>query len=206
MPYVGPECARRSSVHPATQGRPLSLVSKPGALALAFRGSTSDPIRMPADPACNASHQFSSPRPHHDPTHRAQPSIRAEVATPERTSETSASPRAQSSSVLAVILGGGAGTRLYPLTKNRAKPAVPIGGAYRLIDVPMSNCINSGISKIYILTQFNSTSLNRHLARTYNMGTSGVRFGGDSFVEVGGEGRAAWCRPVCAVRRAAGGI
>jgi hypothetical protein len=60
---------------------------------------------------------------------------------------------------------------------------VPIGGAYRLIDVPMSNCINSGISKIYILTQFNSTSLNRHLARTYNMG-SGVRFGGEGFVEV----------------------
>jgi len=53
----------------------------------------------------------------------------------------------------AIILGGGAGTRLYPLTKQRAKPAVPIGGAYRLIDVPMSNCINSGISKIYILTQ-----------------------------------------------------
>ncbi len=60
---------------------------------------------------------------------------------------------------------------------------MPIGGAYRLIDVPMSNCINSGISKIYVLTQFNSTSLNRHLARTYNLG-SGVRFGGDGFVEV----------------------
>ena len=85
--------------------------------------------------------------------------------------------------IAAVILGGGAGSRLYPLTKARAKPAVPIGGAYRLIDVPMSNCINSGISKIYILTQFNSTSLNRHLARTYNFG-SGVRFGGDGFVEV----------------------
>ena len=82
-----------------------------------------------------------------------------------------------------MVLGGGAGSRLYPLTKQRAKPAVPIGGAYRLIDVPMSNCINSGISKIYILTQFNSTSLNRHLARTYNFG-SGVRFGGDGFVEV----------------------
>ena len=70
----------------------------------------------------------------------------------------------------AIILGGGAGSRLYPLTKQRAKPAVPIGGAYRLIDVPMSNCIDSGISKIYVLTQFNSTSLNRHLARTYNFG------------------------------------
>ena len=83
----------------------------------------------------------------------------------------------------AIILGGGAGSRLYPLTKQRAKPAVPIGGAYRLIDVPMSNCINSGISKIYVLTQFNSTSLNRHLARTYNFG-NGVKFGGDGFVEV----------------------
>mmetsp|Transcript_38609 Transcript_38609/g.46722 ORF Transcript_38609/g.46722 Transcript_38609/m.46722 type:complete len:524 (+) Transcript_38609:89-1660(+) len=88
-----------------------------------------------------------------------------------------------SKSVLSVILGGGAGTRLYPLTKQRAKPAVPIGGAYRLIDVPMSNCLNSGISKIYILTQFNSVSLNRHLARAYNFG-NGIRFGGEGFVEV----------------------
>ncbi|KAL9408021.1 hypothetical protein AB3S75_046547 [Citrus x aurantiifolia] len=84
--------------------------------------------------------------------------------------------------VAAVILGGGAGTRLYPLTKQRAKPAVPIGGAYRLIDVPMSNCINSGINKVYILTQYNSASLNRHLARAYNYG-SGVTFG-DGYVEV----------------------
>ncbi|KAJ8768444.1 hypothetical protein K2173_021597 [Erythroxylum novogranatense] len=84
--------------------------------------------------------------------------------------------------VVAVILGGGAGTRLFPLTKRRAKPAVPIGGAYRLIDVPMSNCINSGINKIYILTQFNSASLNRHLARAYNYG-QGVSFG-DGYVEV----------------------
>jgi len=91
--------------------------------------------------------------------------------------------RSRTSTVLAIILGGGAGSRLFPLTKSRAKPAVPIGGTYRLIDVPMSNCINSGISKIYVLTQFNSTSLNRHLGRAYNMG-SGVRFGGDGFVEV----------------------
>jgi len=88
-----------------------------------------------------------------------------------------------SKSVAAVILGGGAGTRLYPLTKSRAKPAVPIGGAYRLIDVPMSNCLNSGISKMYILTQFNSVSLNRHLARTYNFG-NGIMYGGNGFVEV----------------------
>ncbi|XP_078447041.1 glucose-1-phosphate adenylyltransferase large subunit 1-like [Wolffia australiana] len=85
-------------------------------------------------------------------------------------------------SVASLILGGGAGTRLFPLTRMRAKPAVPIGGGYRLIDVPMSNCINSGINKIYILTQFNSQSLNRHLARTYSLG-NGVNFG-DGFVEV----------------------
>lgn len=69
--------------------------------------------------------------------------------------------------VLAIILGGGAGTRLYPLTKLRAKPAVPLASKYRLIDIPVSNCINSEIYKIYVLTQFNSASLNRHLSRTY---------------------------------------
>ncbi len=70
--------------------------------------------------------------------------------------------------VLGIILGGGAGTRLYPLTKLRAKPAVPLAGKYRLIDIPVSNCINSEIHKIYVLTQFNSASLNRHISRTYN--------------------------------------
>lgn len=70
--------------------------------------------------------------------------------------------------VLSIILGGGAGTRLYPLTKLRAKPAVPVAGKYRLIDIPVSNCINSELFKIYVLTQFNSASLNRHIARTYN--------------------------------------
>lgn len=94
------------------------------------------------------------------------------------------SGRTPLSSVLGIILGGGAGTRLYPLTRNRAKPAVPIGGSYRLIDVPLSNCLNSGISKVYVLTQFNSTSLNRHVARAYNQGAGGARFGGDGFVEV----------------------
>ncbi|TKV91506.1 hypothetical protein SEVIR_9G101000v4 [Setaria viridis] len=84
--------------------------------------------------------------------------------------------------VVAVILGGGAGTRLFPLTKRRAKPAVPIGGSYRLIDVPMSNCINSGINKVYILTQFNSMSLNRHLSKAYDF-SNGVAFG-NGFVEV----------------------
>lgn len=91
-------------------------------------------------------------------------------------------PLVDPGTVASIILGGGAGTRLFPLTRRRAKPAVPIGGCYRLIDVPMSNCINSGINKIYVLTQFNSQSLNRHLARTYNLG-NGVNFG-DGFVEV----------------------
>ncbi|MFB6278274.1 MAG: glucose-1-phosphate adenylyltransferase [Salinibacter sp.] len=70
-------------------------------------------------------------------------------------------------SILTVILGGGKGTRLYPLTKLRAKPAVPLAGRYRLIDVPISTSINSGITRIFVLTQFNSASLNRHLARAY---------------------------------------
>jgi glucose-1-phosphate adenylyltransferase len=83
--------------------------------------------------------------------------------------------------VLAIILGGGAGTRLYPLTKLRAKPAVPLGAKYRLIDIPISNCINSEIQRIYVLTQFNSASLNRHIARTYAMAGAGFSQG---FVEV----------------------
>lgn len=70
--------------------------------------------------------------------------------------------------VLAVILGGGVGKRLYPLTRMRAKPAVPIAGKYRLIDVPISNCINSGINHIAVLTQFNSASLHRHITHTYS--------------------------------------
>ncbi|MBZ0266200.1 glucose-1-phosphate adenylyltransferase [bacterium] len=73
--------------------------------------------------------------------------------------------------VLAVILGGGRGTRLYPLTKYRSKPAVPIAGKYRLIDIPISNCLNSNISRIFILTQFNSASLNRHVNLTYHFDT-----------------------------------
>ncbi|HEX4936417.1 MAG TPA: sugar phosphate nucleotidyltransferase, partial [Gemmatimonadaceae bacterium] len=68
---------------------------------------------------------------------------------------------------LAVILGGGAGTRLFPLTSLRAKPAVPLAGKYRLVDVPISNCINSGLDRIFVVTQFNSASLNSHIARTY---------------------------------------
>ncbi|MGK7369169.1 MAG: sugar phosphate nucleotidyltransferase, partial [Candidatus Halalkalibacterium sp. M3_1C_030] len=71
-------------------------------------------------------------------------------------------------STIAVILGGGQGTRLYPLTKERSKPAVPIAGKYRLVDIPISNCLNSGVRRIYVLTQFNSASLNRHIKNTYN--------------------------------------
>ena len=82
----------------------------------------------------------------------------------------------QYENVVAVILGGGAGTRLFPLTKERAKPAVPLGGKYRLIDVPVSNCINSGITQIFVLTQFNSASLNRHIARTYRFSSFSTGF------------------------------
>ncbi|CAK9224055.1 unnamed protein product [Sphagnum troendelagicum] len=87
-----------------------------------------------------------------------------------------------SRSVLGIILGGGAGTRLYPLTKKRAKPAVPLGANYRLIDIPVSNCINSNINKIYVLTQFNSASLNRHLSRAYSSNMGGYK--NEGFVEV----------------------
>jgi glucose-1-phosphate adenylyltransferase len=69
--------------------------------------------------------------------------------------------------VLSVILGGGAGTRLFPLTKERAKPAVPLAGKYRLVDIPISNCINSGLKRIYLLTQFNSASLHRHVTQSF---------------------------------------
>lgn len=69
--------------------------------------------------------------------------------------------------VLALVLGGGQGTRLFPLTRDRSKPAVPLAGKYRIIDIPLSNCVNSGVKRIYVLTQFNSVSLHRHIRRTY---------------------------------------
>src|SRR6195256_1073133 len=81
--------------------------------------------------------------------------------------------------LLAVILGGGAGTRLFPLTHQRSKPAVPVGGKYRLVDIPISNCINSDIQKIFMLTQYNSASLNRHIAKTYRFSQFS-----DGFVEI----------------------
>src|SRR4030095_14699280 len=78
--------------------------------------------------------------------------------------------------VVAVILGGGAGSRLFPLTHERSKPAVPLGGTYRLIDVPVSNCINSEITQIFVLTQYNSASLNRHISRTYRFSSFSTGF------------------------------
>jgi glucose-1-phosphate adenylyltransferase len=81
--------------------------------------------------------------------------------------------------VLTLVLGGGRGARLYPLTKYRSKPAVPVAGKYRLIDIPLSNCLNSGLNRIYILTQFNSVSLHRHIRRAYQFD----HFGG-GFVEL----------------------
>src|SRR4051812_28143136 len=82
-------------------------------------------------------------------------------------------------SLLAVILGGGAGSRLFPLTEQRSKPAVPLGGKYRLVDVPISNCINSDVIRMFVLTQFNSASLNRHIATTYRFSPFA-----DGFVEI----------------------
>ena len=73
--------------------------------------------------------------------------------------------------VLGIILGGGSGSRLQPLTSTRSKPAVPIAGKYRLVDIPISNCINSEIERMFVLTQFNSASLNQHIKNTYNFGS-----------------------------------
>lgn len=78
--------------------------------------------------------------------------------------------------ILAVILGGGAGSRLYPLTVSRSKPAVPIGGKYRLVDIPISNCLNSDIGRMFVLTQFNSASLNRHIKNTYHFSVFSAAF------------------------------
>jgi glucose-1-phosphate adenylyltransferase len=78
--------------------------------------------------------------------------------------------------MVCLILGGGQGSRLYPLTQHRSKPAVPIGGKYRLIDIPISNCINSGVKRMFVLTQFNSASLNRHIKNTYAFDSFGSGF------------------------------
>ncbi|NBP25266.1 MAG: glucose-1-phosphate adenylyltransferase, partial [Proteobacteria bacterium] len=76
-------------------------------------------------------------------------------------------PSSFNGSTLSIIMGGGQGTRLFPLTRDRAKPAVPLAGKYRLVDIPISNCINSGLRRIYLLTQFNSASLHRHVSQSY---------------------------------------
>lgn len=85
-------------------------------------------------------------------------------------------PSLDNENVVAVILGGGAGSRLFPLTHPRSKPAVPLGGKYRLVDVPISNCINSNIAQIFVLTQYNSASLNRHISRTYRFSNFSAGF------------------------------
>jgi glucose-1-phosphate adenylyltransferase len=85
------------------------------------------------------------------------------------TGVTAALPPGTIQQTLAIIMGGGAGTRLFPLTKDRAKPAVPLGGKYRIVDIPISNCLNSGLRSIYVLTQFNSKTLHRHIQASYKM-------------------------------------
>ncbi|XP_027940123.1 glucose-1-phosphate adenylyltransferase large subunit 1-like [Vigna unguiculata] len=142
------------------------------------RGSLN--VRFPSTQPCK-SFKASSLKP---ATARAVYSsdVNVNVESPATEGSVFQSPKANPENVAAIILGGGAGTRLFPLTSTRAKAAVSIGGCYRLIDIPMSNCINSGIRKVYVLTQFNSFSLNAHLSRTYNI-KNGVNFGG-GFVEV----------------------
>jgi glucose-1-phosphate adenylyltransferase len=83
------------------------------------------------------------------------------------------------SKVISIVLGGGQGSRLIPLTATRSKPAVPIAGKYRLVDIPISNCLHSGITRIYVLTQFNSASLNKHIKNTYHFSSFS-----DAFVDI----------------------
>src|SRR3974377_2012334 len=80
------------------------------------------------------------------------------------------------SRTLSIVMGGGAGTRLFPLTKNRCKPAVPLAGKYRLVDIPISNCLNSKYNRIYLLTQFNTASLHRHIQEAYRFDPFGKGF------------------------------
>src|SRR6187399_1871305 len=84
------------------------------------------------------------------------------------------------STVLSIIMGGGAGTRLFPLTQERAKPAVPLAGKYRLVDIPISLCINSGLKRIFLLTQYLSSSLHRHVQQSYRFDDYGPR----GFIEI----------------------
>ncbi|KAB2610753.1 glucose-1-phosphate adenylyltransferase small subunit [Pyrus ussuriensis x Pyrus communis] len=139
---------------------------------LSFSGSHLSGTKIPAPSTCMRK----------CPAHRVPPLVVSPKAVSDsKNSQTCLDPDA-SRSVLGIILGGGAGTRLYPLTKKRAKPAVPLGANYRLIDIPVSNCLNSNVSKIYVLTQFNSASLNRHLSRAYATNMGGYK--NEGFVEV----------------------
>lgn len=99
--------------------------------------------------------------------HAQDRQLRESLADPFPAIATPALPPGTTQRTLAIIMGGGAGTRLFPLTKDRAKPAVPLGGKYRLVDIPISNCLNSGLRSIYVLTQFNTMSLHRHIQASY---------------------------------------
>jgi len=96
-----------------------------------------------------------------------QNSPRLDSSAAHASSSPPALPPGTTQRTLAIVMGGGAGTRLFPLTKDRAKPAVPLGGKYRIVDIPISNCLNSGLRSIYVLTQFNSMSLHRHIQASY---------------------------------------
>ena len=96
-----------------------------------------------------------------------QNSPRLDSSAAQASSFPPALPPGTTQRTLAIVMGGGAGTRLFPLTKDRAKPAVPLGGKYRIVDIPISNCLNSGLRSIYVLTQFNSMSLHRHIQASY---------------------------------------
>ena len=105
-----------------------------------------------------------------------------------------------------IIMGGGRGTRLYPLTKDRCKPAVPLAGKYRLVDIPISNCINSGYNRIYLLTQYNTASLHRHIQSSYKFDAFGGGFVDILSAEQTMEGES-WYRHkgICLCSRAAAG-
>ncbi|KAK1630112.1 hypothetical protein QYE76_004427 [Lolium multiflorum] len=148
-----------------------------GATAATYGAPIPAPAPAAFSPCGGASRRRSSPA----GGRRLRALFSPRAVSDSRNSQTCLDPDA-STSVLGIILGGGAGTRLYPLTKKRAKPAVPLGANYRLIDIPVSNCLNSNVSKIYVLTQFNSASLNRHLSRAYGTNISGYK--NEGFVEV----------------------
>ncbi|KAF4360051.1 hypothetical protein G4B88_025812 [Cannabis sativa] len=158
--------------HSSSNGSNLSPRTSPRTLSFAFSHLSGDKISSIATPSRTRAASSSN---------RAPRIVSPKAVSDSQNSQTCLDPDA-SRSVLGIILGGGAGTRLYPLTKKRAKPAVPLGANYRLIDIPVSNCLNSNVSKIYVLTQFNSASLNRHLSRAYASNMGGYK--NEGFVEV----------------------